>query len=687
MYIREVQIRNFKNFHKSRFLFNRGVNVILGENDSGKSNFFHAIRVVLDKRLNWNEKELSEKTFSRALSDWRGEMIIISIRFADLDTNKEEQAVLINATGTENRNEGSITNFFLPKRYVRKKMAECQTFDDFFEYKNSITLNDYETIITFGSSKDYLDDEIYKQLTFDYENEVVNYSELLDDALFGYRSNSTITIDSIRNDLIDFTYIDALRNTVYELKQKNNPLMTMLRQLETKICDSEKQQVQGLINKLNDSIGNIQSIKQLETKIYSKILDSVGLTYSQSIKLSSEISTEISDAFRNLKLKTNTVNGDEYELNDSGLGTTNIIYIALKLLEYSYIREIEGNDSKYFLLLFEEPEAHLHKHIQMSLFEKAGFNLASSEVQVILSTHSDNISAASKISSMNVIDKKENFSLVMQPWIGLEPNQIIKVERYLDSKRSHLLFSKSVILVEGDAEEILIPNMIKKVFGLSLDELGISLINIGSVGFENISILFSENRIQRKCAIITDIDKPIDEENKKQKRAYILGLFRRKKLLDIKNKYIQPFFNDYTFEIELFKGNKEYFIKLIDISYSEKLKREELKKLIKSDNIKEHGGAILKLAKKNKKGWNAILLSEIIDGKFLIPEYLLEVLIYCSNRKIFQVHNIKTMLSHYYLVYEGIEIDILNDEELQERIKEVISNNNSSISKLLEKMD
>ena len=55
------------------------------------------------------------------------------------------------------------------------------------------------------------------------------------------------------------------------------------------------------------------------------------------------------------------------------------------------------------------------------------------------------------------------------------------IERYLDAKRSVLLFSKAVILVEGDGEELLIPSLVKQCFGVSLDELGIGLINVGRV--------------------------------------------------------------------------------------------------------------------------------------------------------------------------------------------------------------
>ena len=76
MYLKEVQIRNYKNFLKARFLFQKGVNVVIGENDSGKTNLMQAIRLVLDKRMDWRDKEISEKMFPDMLDDWRGHKLL-----------------------------------------------------------------------------------------------------------------------------------------------------------------------------------------------------------------------------------------------------------------------------------------------------------------------------------------------------------------------------------------------------------------------------------------------------------------------------------------------------------------------------------------------------------------------------------------------------------------------------------
>lgn len=98
---------------------------------------------------------------------------------------------------------------------------------------------------------------------------------------------------------------------------------------------------------------------------------------------------------------------------------------------------------------------------------------------------------------MNIIGFVNNNCEVFQPSKSLNDEQCEFIQRYLDAIRSNLLFARSVILVEGDAEELLIPTLIKKVIGLSLDEIGISLINIRSTGFENVALLFSDERIKR----------------------------------------------------------------------------------------------------------------------------------------------------------------------------------------------
>lgn len=690
MYLKEVQIRNYKNFLKARFLFKKGVNVVIGENDSGKTNLMQAIRLVLDKRMDWREKEISEKMFPDMLDDWRGHIIIISLRFAELNENKEEEAILKYLSGNQNK-EGALTWFCLPDSRTRKELSECKNQGELCECLDKVTINNYTNVITCGAYVDFLDDEIYGKMVGKLESGICTFTEKLDESYYGCEGKTGFSgIDFIRNKLVDFTYISALRDAVNDMKQQYNPLMTMLRQIETKISQSDKEKVDNLIGDVNDTIAGVEEVKKLSEGINNKILESVGNTYAPDIMLRSEVSGDIKDIFRKLKIKSKQ--NKEFDLDTIGLGSTNIIYIALKLMEYSYVKELEELQSRYFMLLFEEPEAHLHKHIQMALFEKTGIDI-NENIQVLMTTHSDNISASSKISRMNIISKGNKGSRVMQPYTGLTDEEIMHIERYLDVKRSELLFSKSVILVEGDAEEILIPVMVKKCLGISLDELGVSLINIGSVGFSNIYKLFHDSRICKKCAIVSDLDTPIDSSDSGQKNAYERGKERKEKVESESksNHWIRGFFGQYTFEVEMVRGNEEYIDKLIDKTYKNDETKEQKKNNLRDSNVETYGDIALKLANANKKGWNAVMLAEILDERCSIPDYILDSLCFVAMDEILEKRNYLKMLRSYGAQYNDVDILTViaseQDKALEDILKLIpIENRDKTVPRLLFKV-
>lgn len=58
--------------------------------------------------------------------------------------------------------------------------------------------------------------------------------------------------------------------------------------------------------------------------------------------------------------------------------------------------------------------------------------------------------------------------------------------------------------------------------------MGIGLINIGSVGFENVACIFDESRLQRKCSIVTDLDVVVEGAKKSNQTAMDRGASRRK---------------------------------------------------------------------------------------------------------------------------------------------------------------
>lgn len=121
MHISKLHITNFRNFKSQNFLFRPGVNTIIGENGSGKTNAFFALRLMLDSNLPISASKLLENDFNRSLGKWQGHWIIISIDFEDLDSS-EGASLLAHKVEhiVDSSSNGSYYFYFRPKKIFRK---------------------------------------------------------------------------------------------------------------------------------------------------------------------------------------------------------------------------------------------------------------------------------------------------------------------------------------------------------------------------------------------------------------------------------------------------------------------------------------------------------------------------------------------------------------------------------------
>lgn len=632
MYITKLCLRNYRNFKNSSFKFSKGVNTIIGENGCGKTNVMQAMRILLDETLPRNY-QFSETDFNRNLLDWRGHWIIIQIFFDDLDHGDESQALALHLMGDAiDKTKGSCSAIFRPKYDVRRILyeygeSEDKTSEGLAAILSKITTIDYEISFTSRISVDFSDDEIYKEHVGDWEDIVFPNPAEQNNAVYGnklYISNFTKEVSC--------TFIKALRDVEADLRSyRDNPLINLLKGKENNIEIKTKDDISKRILELNKEISDLPEVREVVEGVTNNIYSSVGGTYAPNISIRSELPTDMNKLMQSLKLWVGDSLDEPYlgRINELSLGGANLIYLSTKLLEYEKIKSL---DKVANFLLVEEPEAHIHTHIQKTLFEK----IPEGKTQVIISTHSTHISSVSKISSVNIISRFANQVEVYEPSNNLSPEQIYRIERYLDAVRSNLLFSKGVILVEGDAEQILIPVMFRNIFGISLDEIGISLINIGSTGFENIATLFHDDRIKKKCTILTDHDKsilPLPADSTKDTQAerdcrnsQIKGEERKVQLDDFirGNKFIEAFYADNTFEVQFIESNNAFEVcELVTKQYKLKKTIDDIHDKLNNDDLSVSGGEILRLAEKYGKGWFALMLSEHITHLTSFPEYIL----------------------------------------------------------------
>ncbi|WP_051510844.1 ATP-dependent nuclease [Cobetia crustatorum] len=519
---------------------------------------------------------------------------------------------------------------FRPKASIRQKLAKIEDgdFEELERIRESITIEDYETEYTGRSSIDFTIPVNYMMVVGDFNN--CKFNGVVNTSLAGVKLPRYLSLSKD----ISFTYIQALRDVVSEFRNnRTNPLLALLKVKSGDISEVTMQPIVDKVLELNESIESLDEVQSVRSDILSTIKDAAGETYApRSLSVKSDLPEEADKLFKSLKLFVGE-SEDDYEDNISelSLGGANLIFLTLKLLEFKYKKE---EDAIAKFLIIEEPEAHIHTHIQKTLFDRIGYH----NTQIIYSTHSTHLSEVSNIKNINIITKGSNGCEVYQPANNLSASEIRNLQRYLDAVRSNLLFAKSTILVEGDAEEILIPIMFKQVTGLSLDELGISLINIRSTGFKNIAILFNDCRIKKYCSIITDLDaafidttysetdtSSLEKRKSKYAGSQSKGASRQKDLDSFVsgNNWLSVFYAEHTFEVDFIKsGNYRYIDKIIEDVYTSQSTIDLSKQELSSGNIELYGQRVLTMAESLGKGWFAILLGSKIDYRTIIPAYI-----------------------------------------------------------------
>lgn len=639
MHIKALTIRNFRNFQKDKFHFCKGINTLIGENGSGKTNVFYALRLLLDENMP-RKIQLSGLDFNRALGDWRGHWIVISIEFDELVDDEDCKILAVHAVGDKDGQGGRYSLFFRPNLEIRKRLFEYseqedKTVEGLQALLETVTEEEYEAVLRCSGTGDFCDDTIYHAFVGDFVNVVFPDPDTIDRQIIGGRLPNQISMPN----QITCTFVKALRDVEAELRNPvNSPLLKLLKtEDKKKISVAKKDEILGQIKDLNTSIGGLNEIQNLTSGISSSVQGAVGHTYAPNVDIRSEIPDDMEGLFQSLKLWV----GDPDETGHLGrldrlsLGGANMIYLSLRLLEYE--RVLSKKDRAAHFLFIEEPEAHIHTHIQKSLFKNVPLN----KTQVIVSTHSTHISSASKIRSVNILSRCGKFAEVFHPANNLTENEAERIERYLDAVRSTLLFAKGVVMVEGDAEQILIPELFLKVFGVSLDEMGVSLLNIGSTGFENLASLFHNDRIRRRCAILTDLDAlPATEEivNDAVKWRGLLnseasGLERRTRLQGFVNgnPWIELFFAPNTFEVDFLRaGNQAVIEAALPEIYGRGADLQNSTSKINSIDNSVSNLEILRLAKKEGKGWFAILIAKFLTSETVIPDYVLHAFAFAA---------------------------------------------------------
>lgn len=195
-----------------------------------------------------------------------------------------------------------------------------------------------------------------------------------------------------------------------------------------------------------------------------------------------------------------------------GLGYNNLLFMAAELLL------LQSHPGQIPFLLLEEPEAHLHPQHQTLFMQVLGRRTAPVEadqpgqqVQVLLSTHSPQLAAGADLDAMVMVLGHKAFPLA-KGMTKLESDDYAFLRRFLDATKANLFFARGLVIVEGDAENILLPSLAEKM-GRPFGKHGVSIVNVGHRGLFRYARIFQradDAVVPVPVALIPDRDVPPD---------------------------------------------------------------------------------------------------------------------------------------------------------------------------------
>ncbi len=568
MKISKVHIKNYRNFENFEISFTEGFQTIIGENNIGKSNFYHAVRLVLDKNLSYRDRYLDKKDFHGFENLSIDSHIIISI-----ELEGEDLASFPNLHALNNgERTAKITYIFAHKS---KYMVTPDTYED-------IKIEDFGWRLYGGGNFNNLDD-------------ILTLGEIHFRDIEG----------------INLFYITAFRNIYNDIQGKSKSLLNKYCASRPNTTD-ELERVKNILSISSTQLNALDFIPNIKETVESVHKEIVGNDFS--FPLSLEFQSDFDeDVWNQLNLNYES-NGKSIPIHILGLGQKNIIYLSLFLAKLKN----DYSEHELNLLLVEEPESHLHPQLEKILFS----NLQDLQnIQLFMTSHSTHIASDCEYKNLNIIykttsNKVKSFSpFTSNILVGREP---LFLKRYLDATRSELFFASGVIFVEGIAEQFLIPEISKKVYGINLIEHNISVISIHCRYFDPFLKLLQNNGFEIPASVIIDGDENELVEGETETQAV-----RSAKALEVENR-IKVFDGNSTLETDLFHNDtvNESYLRDCFINLNHLTSYNNLVHEVRVNGNEWKNELIKRIDGTVTKGRFAQELSLLIDDEFIVPDYI-----------------------------------------------------------------
>ena len=615
MRLSHIKIKNFRNFKSLSVKLGEHA-VILGENKVGKTNLLFALRLILDPSLPDASRQLRLDDFwdglDRPLS--ADDIIEISLDFRDFEGNETLLAILADCLVKPDPMVARVTYRFQP-------IADLES--------DPRSEQDYEFIV-FGGNRT--------------EN------------LIGYELRRWMPMD----------LFSALRDAEGDLARwTRSPFRPLLDRATSDVDDGDLNELVQGVQETTEEIAAMPALAKVVEDVNSQLTEMVGDQHAIETALGL-VPTDPEKLLRALRLM---IDGGKRGVGEASLGSANVLYLALKQLENQHL--VDEGVRQHTFLAIEEPEAHLHPHLQRRIYRnylnvrgEVGNNAAPRNI--ILTTHSPNIASVAPLKNIVLLRLRSDSSETHDIHsigrslygIDLNPKEIEDLERYIDVTRGELFFSKGVFLVEGDSERFLLPALAKlHDADLDFDEFGISVCSISGTNFGPYVQLLGKEGLQCPFAVLTDfdpIDQDISQEDVDTQEEGDQGGYGTTRVVNLIRDYILQedeqedatfegilesapkhgvFLNKFTFEIDLFRNgaHEAFFLAMKSLTRNKKI-HERFEKLCLNPSSLDPGNLLKDINSVGKgrfaQGLAAVLLEKELN---VCPPYIAEALAFLKK--------------------------------------------------------
>ena len=307
------------------------------------------------------------------------------------------------------------------------------------------------------------------------------------------------------------------------LRWTRSPLRPLLDQAAGNVPSATLEQIAEEVNQSTARLTEIAEVKIVAQSIEDKIIEMMGK--GQALETALRFSpTDAGKLIRALRIY---IDGGKRGIGEASLGSSNLLYFALKMLEYEQL--VRDDERDHTFLAIEEPETHLHPNLQRLIFRNylrprgasSGDQNVNASTTVLMSTHSPHIACVTPLRDIVLLrqnSERNATEAVSTAEIDLDDNYVSDIERYLDVNRCELFFAKGIILVEGIAECFLVP-VLAKNNGYDLEELGIVVCSISGTDFFPYLTLLGPKGLNIPVAALTDYDPQKPKEDGTKRKA------------------------------------------------------------------------------------------------------------------------------------------------------------------------